>query len=182
MTALDANAFDATIEAWVLAHQTPAARTLFHWITVIGSVSPILWLGYAGVAVLAMRRTVHRAAALLVAPIGAIVAYTGLKRALARARPAGLGRIVEDTYSFPSAHATASASVCGALAYVMWREGLLPAPVALGFALLVPLLVGASRVYLDAHWATDVLGGWVIGAAIAASSGALYERARRSGR
>jgi undecaprenyl-diphosphatase len=46
-------------------------------------------------------------------------------------------------------------------------------------AILIPLVIGVSRVYLDAHWATDVLGGWSAGLFIAALSAGLYNRARR---
>ena len=88
----------------------------------------------------------------------------------------GLGGIVPSSYSFPSGHATASAAVCVTLAYVLWREGFVRRPVALAFAILVPLAAGFSRIYLNVHWATDVLGGWSAGLVIAILSIVLYDR------
>ena len=41
------------------------------------------------------------------------------------------------------------------------------------------MLIGVSRVVLDVHWATDVLGGWVAGLGIAALAGLLYQLVRR---
>ena len=55
---------------------------------------------------------------------------------------------------------------------------MIPRPAAIAVASIVPLVVGASRVYLDVHWTTDVLGGWSVGSLVAALSAGVYERVR----
>jgi undecaprenyl-diphosphatase len=68
------------------------------------------------------------------------------------------------TYSFPSAHAYISMVVLGFLAYLAVRYWHQPwgiiAAVLLSLAIL---LIGVSRIYLGAHFPTDVLGGWLLG-------------------
>jgi undecaprenyl-diphosphatase len=44
----------------------------------------------------------------------------------------------------------------------------------------VPLIVGLTRLYLNVHWFTDVIGGWTVGLFVAAICAALYERLRKS--
>jgi undecaprenyl-diphosphatase len=97
----------------------------------------------------------------------------------ARARPAGALAAGISTYSFPSGHSTTAAAVVVTVVYVLWRERLLARDLALGIGILVPLLIGVSRVYLDVHWATDVLGGWAVGIFIFGLCASAYERERR---
>ncbi len=61
--------------------------------------------------------------------------------------------------SFPSAHAANSMVV--AVLLMAWRRESRP------WALLLPLLVGYSRIYLGKHYPSDVLAGWLLGLIVA---------------
>jgi hypothetical protein len=69
-----------------------------------------------------------------------------------------VGLANETTFSFPSGHAQGSIVFWG-LAAVLF-----PKPWGLVTAVIFPLLIGFSRVYLGVHFPTDVLAGWGIGA------------------
>jgi undecaprenyl-diphosphatase len=171
--------FDEAIQHWILAHQSGFLVTFFVIVTRVGGIAPMTALAVLAAANLWVRGRRRVAAGVLVAPVVAILLFTVVKRIYARARPAGLGGIVASSYSFPSGHATASTAICCTLAYVYWREGLVSRSTALAFAILVPLLIGISRVYLNVHWATDVIGGWCAGLLIAVPCALLYDRNRR---
>lgn len=68
------------------------------------------------------------------------------------------------SYSFPSAHALGATVIFGLLAYLAYRN--LPAPWNVVLPILLTgliFLIGVSRVYLGAHYPTDVIGGWILG-------------------
>lgn len=100
-----------------------------------------------------------------VANLASHLAVQGLKRAVVRRRPTvarpGLPALtaLPDRYSFPSGHSCAAMAVAVPVA--------LYSPAAGAMAILVAILVGASRVYLRVHYVTDVLVGQAIGAGTA---------------
>lgn len=70
------------------------------------------------------------------------------------------------SHSFPSGHATLSATTFLTLAAVLASLDSRRRYKAFIFsiAILVTLAVGISRVYLGVHWPTDVIAGWTLGA------------------
>jgi len=88
-----------------------------------------------------------------------------LKQLAGRTRPDLWPRLVsENSFSFPSGHALASATLYPLLAWHLARHVRNPwLPWLIGLGL--PLFIGGGRLYLGVHWPTDVLAGWTLGAA-----------------
>ena len=170
--------FDEAVRAWVLGHQVVGVVRVFQLITFVGSANALAWLAVAMAAWLWKSRGRHIAAVLVTAPAVATALFVGIKNLFQRVRPAGAVPLHLVSYSFPSGHATASTAVLVTLTYILNREGLLSHEVALLVGFFGPLLVGLSRIYLDVHWTTDVLGGWGLGLVVAALSAAAYEHMR----
>ncbi len=171
--------FDEPIRKWVLAHQRPALRNTFLIITAIAAPAVIIPVTVGTAAWLWNRRGLPIAGAVVMSPAVAVALFLAIKRLYKRKRPAGGARLHELTYAFPSGHATAAASIFGTASYVLWREHMISRDTAIALASIGTSLVGASRVYLDVHWTTDVLGGWSVGGLVAALSAAVYDRIRR---
>ena len=174
----DIFALNSTVRAWMLAHQNPIAHQALAWASAVGSFRSVFWLSVLVSAYLVVIRRRRGVVACLLAPLLSVPVYTGIRRFYPHARPPSVAGLAEGTSSIPSAHTTASTAVYCTLAYVLWREGLLPAPVSLAVAIVMPLLIGVSRVYLDVHWATDVMGGWIAGILIAVVARIAYNRSR----
>ena len=105
--------------------------------------------------------------------------YKAMKHIFLRARPDVVYHIVEQGgYSFPSGHSAASMLVYGLLFYLVGKyckNQKLKVLLQTVCGILV-LTVGPSRLYVGVHWATDVLAGWCVGAAVLMAAVYLIER------
>lgn len=85
-----------------------------------------------------------------------------LKVLFAQPRPyqldPALGLASESSYGLPSGHAQGSATFWGSIAPIF------RGPWGLVLAILLPLLIGLTRLYLGVHFPTDVFAGWALGA------------------
>lgn len=92
---------------------------------------------------------------------------TVLKEVIARARPDLFAHATEAAFSsFPSGHAMMSTMVyltLGALLSLSTEYRRIKIYI-LFWSVVLPLIVGLSRLYLGVHWPTDIFAGWVAGA------------------
>lgn len=147
-----------------------AARTPF-WDQVITVYSylggPVVAIGATFLAVVGLSllwRTWTPFLLMLVAGGGSLAMSMTSKGFVGRERPAQEFSVtpVEPSFSFPSGHALNATIIAGVLAYLVvsrTRSGRV-ALVAVPLALAHTLLMGLSRVYLGAHWLTDVVVAW----------------------
>ena len=160
-------ALDTQILLFAAAHRSQGLDQLFRGVTWLGSLYVLAPLALALSAVLAQLQKRWEAWFLVIGLSGATLLVHVLKLVLARPRPAVGERLVAlpPDSSFPSAHtmqATAFMLCVLLVVYRIWPQwGTLTALVA---ALSI-LLVGASRIYLQVHYPSDVLAGLVLGGA-----------------
>jgi membrane-associated phospholipid phosphatase len=173
--------WDVSFATW-LHHDAWGPLVDFFKVVTYAGDSIVLGLLVAAVALLFWRNG-RRADAVLV---GAAFAGAGLINALLklefhRPRPE-LAFVHPETYSFPSGHAAVATATFGALAYLLClRPNARRVALVLGAATLVAL-VGFSRLYLGAHYLSDVLAGTCFGLFWASLCGIAYTLYRPNNR
>ncbi|MDQ6626182.1 MAG: phosphatase PAP2 family protein [Verrucomicrobiota bacterium] len=162
-------ASDASVAAWIAAHQNQSLRGAMQAVSRWGD-----WPSHVGVglvaALIAYLRGSRRWMRVFLAMVLACAIAGGVARIVkvstGRARPtvqADVGwngpRLQSKYHAFPSGHVAASGAFFAVLAFVSWRAGAL--------FLLVPAVIAFSRIYIGAHFLSDVTCAAVLGIVIA---------------
>lgn len=156
---------DDIFSAAVKASTSVAALHLFAAITRFGDTETLTVLCIAVATGLVATRRVWWAAAWVLAVAGNGLLNRSLKSVFERVRPEHADGLIEATgYSFPSGHTSGSVVAYGMLAYLAIRltpqRFHLPALLA---ATAVAFSTGCSRVFLQVHYASDVMAGLASG-------------------
>jgi membrane-associated phospholipid phosphatase len=132
---------------------------------------PVLMAIGALVAALLLYVGRRKDAAFAILPVTlAQLANVGLKFLFSSPRPTGDYVAVTDPstgFGFPSGHTMTTVVLIGSLAYILlrqtscrWRRAGI-----VSFVVVIALAMGFSRIYVGAHWPSDVLGAYLWGTA-----------------
>ena len=159
---------DADFSAWLQTTRTPARLNAMRYVTWLGSTVVASSITTVVGIYLLLRRRRHWFAALVLSVAGGAILNRLLKSAFQRTRPQLDDPVFTFTgYSFPSGHTLTATVVFGCLAALVvanTRNRMVRVFAILSAGLLITL-VAFSRIYLGAHYLTDVVGALAEGLA-----------------
>lgn len=164
------NGIDGPAAEWLAGHREQWLTAVLKVATVAGDTFVITAIAVLVTAVAIWRSgTWFPAVVGVVGTVGIGLVLVTAKWVVGRSRPAPrFALLAEDGYSFPSGHATGTAAIALLCAWMVsrwvitsWAGRVVVWAVAVG----VTGAVGFSRVYLGVHFVSDVLAGWLLGAA-----------------
>jgi undecaprenyl-diphosphatase len=144
------------------------------WVIGAMTIALVVWSLYTG-----------KARALVFVIVAAVllnpVFEFGFKELVGRVRPNSAQLVAGRGPSFPSGHVLASVGFYGMAPLLAWeatRSRALQLGALIGSVVLI-LTIGASRIYLNVHWATDVLAGMLLGTVLVVVAAHPYLSRRR---
>lgn len=156
---------DDTVWHFIMQHQSRAVRSFMHNVSRFGDWPSHVALGLLFLGIAWSRgseKWTRIFLSMLLAMVIAGIAGHVIKRTVPRARPSvkselrwGGPRFSTKYHAFPSGHVAASTAFFGVLIFARRRVGLACLP--------IPILIGFSRMYMGAHYLSDVVCAAVLG-------------------
>ncbi|WDH76850.1 phosphatase PAP2 family protein [Exiguobacterium marinum] len=138
----------------------PLPNRIFSYVTELGSAQVIVGLSILGLLFWLWRGNRVEAWRLALVGIGTLLLTQVLKLIYGIDRPLIDASLDATTYSFPSGHASGSFALYGLMAYVLYKKG--QSKIAITILVCLVVAVSLSRVILNVHYFSDVLGGWFV--------------------
>jgi membrane-associated phospholipid phosphatase len=157
---------DLTVYTFLQGFRTSWLDRFLVGITELGDTIVVVSVAAAVALWLVYKRAWHTVTYWLMATGGGSLINSAIKLALHRARPGEMHYDGVSVFSFPSGHSTTNVVLYGFLIIIMSRKlpFVMRIPVVITLVLFVGL-IAFSRLYLGAHWLSDVAGGLFFGSA-----------------
>ena len=154
---------DKSIHDFIIKFSSEVTTTIMKIFTFFGSTIFIVILSIILFIIFIILKQKDKAFKTAGAIIISTIINNIVKIIIRRPRPEYI-TVVEKTFSYPSGHTMASTTLYGILLYLLLKSNL-NKTYKIGFGIILgnlPLLVGISRIYLGAHFFTDVFGGYLL--------------------
>jgi membrane-associated phospholipid phosphatase len=158
--------FDTSVAASLAAARTDELTLFFSTVTNLGEVWFCIFAASLICIFLYASKQQRFVPELFIISLGSALTVWTLKLFFAFPRPTDpIALMTIDSFSFPSGHAAAAATLYGFLLWMMLGTGKTDRVRTLfaGIFFLTIMLVGFSRLYLGVHYVSDVVAGYVIG-------------------
>lgn len=167
---------DAPVSRFVAAHRTVALIDVSRIVTDVGSPWVIVPVAALVVGLLIWRFRLREAALFVaISSGGGGLSALGLKYVVHRVRPPG-ALVHLSSFSFPSGHVVGTLALCAGVTWVLSRYGA-SRHVRLAAwtgSFLLTIAVGVSRIELEVHYTSDVIGGFALAAFWLAAAATLW--------
>lgn len=173
---------DHFVTAWFHNHATPGCTAAARFMTTFGSVAFLATASVLVSALFAFRKSWDRLLVFCSAVLGGSVLNIVLKHFYHRQRPVLENPFVTlSSYGFPSGHTMGSTIFYGVLVLIVWSTNWArwAKVAATFFAFALVLTIGLTRIYLGAHYLTDVLAAFAAGAVWLALCWSALESSRK---
>ena len=159
---IDNNFLDKNIYDLIISIKSPLATKFFKIITSLAGVPFMLIIS---IIIIFIKKLKQNRYFIILNLFNDVVLNTLLKLIFKRERPIDIMLIEESGYSFPSGHTMIATIFYGFVIYLIGKSNLSKKNKIFINTLLstLILLIGASRIYLGVHFATDVIASYLIG-------------------
>ena len=169
--------FDGPVTDWMVDHRSGALNQIAVAVTDLGSPVATALLGITcGVLISWRARSVVPGLIVIGTVGGAAVASTVIKALVGRERPpTNIQVLLETGHSVPSGHVTGTAALFGIAVLVVSVDRTAAVKrLLMLLAVTVTVVVALTRLYLGAHWLTDVIAGAILATLAVTVGGALF--------
>jgi undecaprenyl-diphosphatase len=149
-------AIDKGVSSYFFFHQANSGVLLMKSISFLASVPFMIVFSFVVLGFFCFSRRYRNALFYFVNVVFGFAIEEFVKIFIKRVRPVNP---FESDFSFPSGHSMISLLAYWSLAYIFWNVNRKVSY----FLAAVPLIVGFSRIYLNVHWLSDIIGGYLLG-------------------
>lgn len=157
---------DSYVYNLVTSNMTDGKNNFFKFITLLGSTKYMICMCIVFLIISVLTNKKRLTTNVILGLITSTIVNNVIKIIVCRERPDVLKLVEETTYSFPSGHTMAATMLYGILIYYVYNSKLNKYIKILLITLLslLIILIMISRIYLGAHYVTDVVAGLFLSA------------------